>query len=730
MEPATIIGLVGNIAQFLQFGFEFAVAVREVYNSATGTTEECDQLRLIIEDIKNNTIKLTKEGFAGYGGGKEVQKLADECKILATSLLGKLEKLTVNTKGWTKAFKSIETGFKASWNKNQTNDLLRRLIDLEGRLIRIWKDNQDHIQADGAASKLQSLEEQMKEQFRNLEDEIAQHRSELMLEMSTIHDEHEHFNTKFCFFIDGLDEYNGEEEDIMKVVKQLASSPSIKICTSSRPWPAFYAEWHGSRYTFLVQDFTRPDMEHYIESCFSENSRFQSLVSKDERYTTMVQSIAAKAQGVWLWVHLVVRDLLRDIRDNEPYELLQARLNSYPQELNAFFEKIFLRIDPLYRTETAQLFILATAAQAPMSIIALPFLGELNNSRSTFKANPELFEEHKLENLFRIWHPRLQNRCRDLMKLTKDDKAELWRRYQVEFLHRTVRDFLQDHFIMSLRRNLSESFHEWTLLCELTLVGLRSFDSILRHTQVERRHTTEKIDELIYYLRKVEEISATDHAVELVRKDLKFMEVEVTTSPESIRYWLMRDLNWAMPSAFLSLAAACGLTKFVVEMVKRDRRVLHNLSHGPVFHYALVPGSSIHPWCVNMHRYSPQAWVDLVEGLLNLGADPNMPLLRSPHATCWSGFVEDCMESWNREDDAHKNAAIRIMESMIHQGASLRVMCSGDCVSVFELLSQTLDPADMCRLEAAAPPFYGKLTIAAMQQFRRLRWTIPSLNIK
>ena len=41
---------------------------------------------------------------------------------------------------------------------------------------------------------------------------------------------------KHCFFIDGVDEYDGEDyTNIMDLLKGLNSSPAIKICLSSRP---------------------------------------------------------------------------------------------------------------------------------------------------------------------------------------------------------------------------------------------------------------------------------------------------------------------------------------------------------------------------------------------------------------------------------------------------------------------------------------------------------------
>jgi hypothetical protein len=44
---------------------------------------------------------------------------------------------------------------------------------------------------------------------------------------------------KFCFFIDGLDEYEGDGEDIISLFQDLSLSPSVKLYVSSRPWNIF-----------------------------------------------------------------------------------------------------------------------------------------------------------------------------------------------------------------------------------------------------------------------------------------------------------------------------------------------------------------------------------------------------------------------------------------------------------------------------------------------------------
>jgi NACHT domain len=45
--------------------------------------------------------------------------------------------------------------------------------------------------------------------------------------------------TKFCFFIDGLDEFGDDHLELCEVIRDLSRSPHIKLCVSSRPLNVF-----------------------------------------------------------------------------------------------------------------------------------------------------------------------------------------------------------------------------------------------------------------------------------------------------------------------------------------------------------------------------------------------------------------------------------------------------------------------------------------------------------
>jgi hypothetical protein len=149
--------------------------------------------------------------------------------------------------------------------------------------------------------------------------------------------------TKFCFFVDGLDEYEGNDEDIIRLLQDLAASPSIKICVSSRPWNHFLDAFDDSKWKLVLEDLTKHDMLEYVHNMLADDRVFAEVAKQDPRCNCLVPQIANKAQGVWLWVYFFVRDLLRDVKGEEDYPFLQRRLDSFPDELEKYFEDILRR---------------------------------------------------------------------------------------------------------------------------------------------------------------------------------------------------------------------------------------------------------------------------------------------------------------------------------------------------------------------------------------------------
>ncbi|KAI0604098.1 hypothetical protein TUN205_11655, partial [Pyrenophora tritici-repentis] len=112
---------------------------------------------------------------------------------------------------------------------------------------------------------------------------------------------------KYCFFIDGLDEYSGDEEEVVEMLTFLSASNAIKICASTRPRSIFERYFCDTTLAFDIAKFTKADMMQHVHLQLQENENFRRLESTEPDCWKITSLIADLARGVWLWVFLVTR---------------------------------------------------------------------------------------------------------------------------------------------------------------------------------------------------------------------------------------------------------------------------------------------------------------------------------------------------------------------------------------------------------------------------------------
>ena len=68
---------------------------------------------------------------------------------------------------------------------------------------------------------------------------------------------------RFCFFIDGLDEFSGHGAEIAAFVLKIAQFPNVKVCVLSRPLMVFEQEFESCK-KLRLHELTREDIQSYI----------------------------------------------------------------------------------------------------------------------------------------------------------------------------------------------------------------------------------------------------------------------------------------------------------------------------------------------------------------------------------------------------------------------------------------------------------------------------------
>lgn len=179
-------------------------------------------------------------------------------------------------------------------------------------------------------------------------------------------------DVNFCFFIDGLDEYGFSEEGnpVIDFIQRFATHSQVKFCVSSRPWNEFEnAFGHTVKQTLRVESHTVKDIEIYVDFEFARSNIYKTARLQDDQHEMLVQGIVARADGVFLWVFLAVRSLLKGLNNADSIKQLNARLEAMPPTLEAFFERILDSIEPEYKKESKLTFLTALESESPLDLM-------------------------------------------------------------------------------------------------------------------------------------------------------------------------------------------------------------------------------------------------------------------------------------------------------------------------------------------------------------------------
>jgi hypothetical protein len=144
----------------------------------------------------------------------------------------------------------------------------------------------------------------------------------------------------FCL-IDGLDEFEGKPTDIIELISILKSVPNVKICVSSRPWNEFEQSFgkDASRKLYMHL-LTKHDIRNYIRDTLEHDEDYRNLEDEDDCGTTLINEMIDAAQGVFLWVVLVVRSFREGLTNGGSPEKA-SRFSDRPRRI--FSENIAFR---------------------------------------------------------------------------------------------------------------------------------------------------------------------------------------------------------------------------------------------------------------------------------------------------------------------------------------------------------------------------------------------------
>jgi hypothetical protein len=175
----------------------------------------------------------------------------------------------------------------------------------------------------------------------------------------------------FCFFIDGLDEYEGDYWEIAEYFCDLSNSKHAKFCLSSRPETGFFDAF-GKMPQLKLQDLTASDITIYVRDKLESNSQMLRLMeTSPDSSLNLIEEVGKGGDGVFLWIRLVVDSLLNGLRKRDNISTLRERLKEMPKELNDLYNRILSSIDNIHMSEASKIFQLHQGGYGTANICTL-----------------------------------------------------------------------------------------------------------------------------------------------------------------------------------------------------------------------------------------------------------------------------------------------------------------------------------------------------------------------
>lgn len=323
-------------------------------------------------------------------------------------------------------------------------------------------------------------------------------------------------DTRFVFYVDGLDELEEDANTLVAMFKKLALNSNIKICLSSRTRVKLRDSF-GVGPSLRLEDLNRPDIIQFAQASLDTSTdfvRLRTMSTKQAQAQALVEAIADKATGALLWVRIVVGMLLQGLQDGERLSDLCKRVESAPSGLEPLFDKMLDSIGPERIEHASQIFQIIRAAKAPVDLLSLSFADE-EDVAIPYEYPAEPLTQDQEEEQSEQMRRRLHTHCKGFLQVsptTTTSRAAT----TVDHLHRTVRDFLHRPDIWTRLTSNRTLFNPHLSLAHASLLRLRS--SPLTPAQYHSHNLLHAPDGSLAAL----VVSATNHLSTLDRETAEF----------------------------------------------------------------------------------------------------------------------------------------------------------------------------------------------------------------
>lgn len=248
-------------------------------------------------------------------------------------------------------------------------------------------------------------------------------------------------------FIDALDEYDSREsfyetvrflENLAQRILREAPLFSLNICVSRRDFPNLKEK----PLEIQLERFNARDIRHYIEKTLVCPAKFQQ-----ESQNILIE----RAEGVFLWVDLVIKELNTTAYDPHTRKEVQDILKKYPRKLGKLYERAIRKLERRCFEDSQRLFQWILVDDHPFTPAELAYAMAFNHPFASLKEcqdSDDFFGEDDFERRVvflscgLIQFSRSTKRKLHPFYASPVDPPSLWKHGRVQLIHDSVRSWL------------------------------------------------------------------------------------------------------------------------------------------------------------------------------------------------------------------------------------------------------------------------------------------------
>ena len=157
---------------------------------------------------------------------------------------------------------------------------------------------------------------------------------------------------RFYVFLDGLDEFEGDEDPLLHTIRLLAQTPGTRVCVSSRPEQIFRQGFANSP-QLKLQDFNYHDIER------SSRDQLGAILSQyfpdsAQEIQDLIRHVAQRSWGIFLWADLMNKIMKRAAINGDTMQELRERLDDMPDTIDGLYQDMLSRLDKNYLRDAAR----------------------------------------------------------------------------------------------------------------------------------------------------------------------------------------------------------------------------------------------------------------------------------------------------------------------------------------------------------------------------------------